>query len=272
MGSTGNDRQPMRRNPMPFDYGTVTEIPGIGATREQLGRLNHRYEVASRYCRDRRVLEVACGAGLGLGYLAQTASRVVGGDYTGDLVRMAKDHYRGRIGLLRLDAHALPFQDASFDTVVLLEALYYLGEPDQFLQECRRLLSKDGVVVICTVNKDWSDFNPSPFSVKYYSAPELFALLERHGFKTELFGAFSATTDSLPQKAVSLIKRTAAFLHLIPRSMKGKEWLKRLFYGELSLLPDELEGVGVDQASLVPVSNDVPTSQYKELYAVGHLQ
>ena len=256
-------------NPKTRHYTTVTEVPGIGATKEQVERIYHRYHVASQYCQGKRVLEVACGAGLGLGYLARTASRVVGGDYTGVLVGMARNHYCGNLDLLRLDGHALPFKDASFDTVVLLEAIYYLDDPGQFLRECRRLLSKGGVLVLCTVNKDWADFNPSPFSTRYYSAAELFTLLVEHGFDADMYGAFHVTVDSLPQKMNSLIKRTAVSLNLMPRSMKGKEFLKRVFYGRLTPLPSELAWGQIEETSLIPISEESPTSEFKILYAVG---
>lgn len=52
---------------MPDDYTSVTELPGSQATREQQARLYHRYHTAGRYATGKRVLEVACGAGLGLG-------------------------------------------------------------------------------------------------------------------------------------------------------------------------------------------------------------
>ena len=251
------------------DYTTVTEVPGLGATGEQLARLYHRYNVAYRYCRSGRVLEVACGTGFGLGYLARAASCIVGGDYTGSLVRIAQDHYRGRIPLLQLDAHALPFQDASFDTLVLFEALYYLRHPDHFLEEARRVLSEEGVLVICTVNREWADFNPSRFSNTYFSARELSTILRRHGFEADIFGAFPVTLRSPSQKALSMIKRAAVSLRLIPPSMKGKEWLKRVFCGRLTPLPAELERDSRDQVFLTPISDESPTSEYKILYAVG---
>lgn len=152
---------------MIHDYTTVTKIPRLGAASEQIARLHHRYDVGSRYSSNSRVPEMACGAGLGLGMLAQGAHQLVGGDFTPSLVTMARDHYRGRINVLQLDAHTLPFKEESFDTVLLFEALYYLGHPDQFLQECGRVPSRQEVVVLCTVNKDWTDFNPSPCSSRY---------------------------------------------------------------------------------------------------------
>ena len=86
---------------MVHDYTPITEIPGIGADREELARLAHRYQVASCYCPGKRVLEVACGAGIGLGSLASTASLVVGGDVTRSLLAIAHGHYQGRVPLLQ---------------------------------------------------------------------------------------------------------------------------------------------------------------------------
>ena len=253
------------------DYSIITEVPGVGASREQLLRLQQRYQVAAGFCSQKKVLEVACGAGNGLGYLAKNASLVVGGDYTDSLVRIARNHYRGRLDVVQLDGHALPFGDASFDTIILFEALYYFQDPNQFVQECRRILARDGTLVICSVNNEWPEFNPSPHNTVYYSGPELCSLLNANGFQTELFGAFSTASNSLLGKAVSLLKRIAVTLHLIPRSMKGKELLKRIFFGRLVSLPAEL-GVPVEEIpQITPILASDPTAEYKVLYAIGHL-
>jgi 2-polyprenyl-3-methyl-5-hydroxy-6-metoxy-1,4-benzoquinol methylase len=78
---------------MGIDYSSVTEVPGNKVTQDQIDRMFHRYHFASNFCEGKEVLEVACGAGQGLGYLALKAKRVVGGDCTEELVRLAKDHY-----------------------------------------------------------------------------------------------------------------------------------------------------------------------------------
>ena len=254
-----------------IDFSNVTEVPGLKVTNHAVQMMVTRYAVASRYAGGRAVLEVACGAGQGLGYMARTASSVVGGDFEGSLVKAARDHYRGRVGLLQLDAHHLPFKSGSFDTVVLFEALYYLSDPEKFVQDSRRVLCEGGVLAICTVNKDWSDFNLSPYSTQYHSVPDLFGLLSRHGFDTELFGAFPTAVGSFSEKTVSLIRRAAVSLRLVPRSMKGKEWLKRVFYGKLMPIPAELDGDVAEAAPLVPIARDIATSEFKVLYAIGHL-
>ena len=81
---------------MPLNYITVTEIPGSKATKEQLARLYQRYHFASQFCKDKDVLEAACGGGMGLGYLSQTARKVVGGDLDDNIFKYAQDYYKGR--------------------------------------------------------------------------------------------------------------------------------------------------------------------------------
>ena len=254
---------------MGIDYTTVTEIPGSKVTREQLARAYTRYRFASKFCEGKDVLEVACGSGLGLGYLAKSTKKVVGGDYTEHLLKLAQEHYRGKVGLLRLDAHTLPFKADTFDVVILYEAIYYLANPEEFIDECRRILRNKGILLICTANKDWSDFNPSPFSVRYFSAPELFALLNQYDFDVELFGDCPVSTGSAIDKITSIIKRTAVALHLMPKTMRMKEIFKRFFFGKLLTLKEEIEDGIVEYSPPTPIPSDSPNLQYKVLYAVA---
>ena len=252
-----------------MDYTAVTEATGTRVTREALSMLYLRYRMAATFCEGKDVLEVACGSGQGLGYLATKAKHIVGGDYTEGLLRMAYRYYGGRIPLVRLDAHLLPFRNRSFDVVILYEAIYYLAQPDQCLAECRRVLRDQGVVLICTVNREWSDFNPSPLSTRYFSAQELTDLLRRQGFNIELYGSFPVSRGSVRDHIVSVIKRVAVRLHLIPRTMKGKEVLKKLFFGRLTPIPPEVTDGMAEAYPLVPITTNSPNSQYKVLYAIA---
>jgi hypothetical protein len=84
------------------------------------------------------------------------------------------------------------------------------------------------------------DFNPSPFHKRYYSGPELIELFQRHRFDPVLLGAFPAAPQSVRDRLVSVIKRIAVALHLVPKTMRGKALLKRLFFGRLEVAPAEL--------------------------------
>ncbi len=254
-----------------IDYSTVTEVPGNRVTHEQLARMFHRYCFAASFCKGKDVLEVACGAGQGLGYLARKARRVVGGDCTESLVQTAREHYKDRVEVRLFDAHQLPFGDKGFDVVILYEAIYYLVEPEKFVAEAHRVLREGGLLLIATVNKDWSEFNPSPLSTQYFSVPRLGNLLKSNGFKVEFYGAFSTIPKTVKEKIISTIRKIAVALHLIPKTMKGKELLKKIFYGKLIKLKEEIEEGICEYKPPEPISSDIPNVEYKVLYAVARI-
>jgi ubiquinone/menaquinone biosynthesis C-methylase UbiE len=225
-----------------------------------------RYSFAAEFCRGRDVLEVACGAGQGLGLLAKTAARVVGGDYTERLLDLAKRHYGSRVPLVRLDGQQLPFRDATFDVVLLYEAVYYLPEPPLFLEECRRVLRPGGRVLLCTANKSVADFNPSPFYRRYYSGTELIELFRQYRFDPILLGAFPVARETLRDRLVSAIKRTAVALHVVPKTMRGKALLKRLFFGPLEVTPPELTDGRWRVHSPQVVTPGTPTRLFRVLF------
>lgn len=258
-----------RARPAP-SYVTVSEIPGSGATADQLAMLYTRYHLAAEASGGKDVLEVACGAGIGLGYLARRARAVVGGDYDEVLLGYARAHYGNAIGLLRLDAQALPFADRSFDVVILFEALYYLAAPERFVAEASCVLRPGGILLISTVNRDWPGFNPSPFSHRYLSVPELHEVLAVSGFAVELYGGFPVGAQTARGRAIYAARRMAVALRLIPRTMRGKERLKRLIYGRLIPLPHEVDDGMAQAGELVPLPPSSPAPGYKVLYAVAH--
>ncbi|MGE5483894.1 MAG: class I SAM-dependent methyltransferase [Ignavibacteriales bacterium] len=251
-------------------FTTVTETPGTGATGEQLRMLYARYKIAGELATRRDVLEVACGPGIGLGYLMSKAASVVGGDYDPSLVEIAQRHYGDRVEVIHLDAQDMPFADSSFDVVLLLEALYYLRDVEKFLREARRVLRDGGTLFICSANKEWNGFNPSPFSRAYYSAAELGELMTRSGFDVSLFAGFPVEDRGFKGRVLRLVRLIAVRFHLIPRTMRGKNILKRILYGNLTPLPAEI-GEEIETAADTPVALKTPgpVPGYKVIYAIG---
>jgi len=226
------------------DYSIVTETPDTLSSEEQLRRFYTRYRFASEYCEGKDVLEVACGAGQGLGYLARKARRVVGGDIDEKNLSFARQQYVGRanIEILKLDAHNLPFEDNTFDVVIIFEAIYYLDDPERFLAEANRVIRKDGTIIIGSANREWPGFNPSVYSKKYYSAAELVSMLSKDNMfiNPQIYVDCPVEEKSIKDKLISLIKIIAIKLKLIPKTMKGKELFKRIFMGRVKPLPREI--------------------------------
>lgn len=255
------------------DFSTVTETPLTHATADQLQIMYTRYDLAAKYAPGKDVLEAACGAGVGLGLLARVARRTVGGDIDERNCAIARQAYcgRGDVEVKHFDAQKLPFPDASFDIVILYEALYYIPSTDSFFREARRVLRPGGALLISSVNCRWGGFNPSPFSVRYLDPAELAKSLVPHGFQVEMLGGFPESIGGLMHPIVRLVRKVAVCLHLIPKTMKGKEWLKRLFYGELKPIPAELSPGTATPAPLHKLAPPYSTDQYRFIYAIGIL-
>ena len=81
---------------MDNDYTSVTEIAGDEVTAEQIERLCRHYYWAGMYCSDKDVIEVACGS-RGLGYLQGIARSLEAGDFSHEILSVARRNYGERI-------------------------------------------------------------------------------------------------------------------------------------------------------------------------------
>lgn len=254
------------------NYTTVTELPGMKASKEQIARLYQRYRFAHQFCGGKDVLEIACGAGQGLGYLAEAAKRVIGGDIDENNLDYARKRYRerGDIKIEILDAQKLPFDNETFDIVILYEAIYYLSDAAKFVREARRILRNKGSLIVCSANKDWPDFNPSPFSTKYFSVPELYSLFKPEFPDIDFYGGFEAGVNGSKDMLLSFLKKAAVRFHLMPKTMRGKELLKKMFLGRLYPVPQEVKEGMAEYAAPVPIPRDAPDISHKVIFAIAH--
>lgn len=233
-----------------------------------------RYAVASQKGRGKRVLEIGCGSGQGLGMLNREAKSVVGGDFSFALLQQARSHYGTRFPLVRLSADALPFRPDSFDLIICFEASYYVPDMERALDEFAECLSADGIVMFVNANPERVDFIPSPHSVHYHSADEFRDALRRRGFDVTVTGAFTVSEEngSAAKKAMSSLlsfsRRTLEALHLVPRTLRGRARLKRLIYGNLPTVPAEITPGFSDIAERTPLRPG-PNRNFKVIYVEG---
>lgn len=251
------------------DFSSVTELAHDDVSQEQVERLAHRYFWAGVHCEGRDVLEVACGPGQGLGLLAARARRLWAGDLTPSLLGQARAHYGERIALLEMDAQCLPFPAASLDVVILFEAIYYLPRAAAFVEECRRTLRPGGHVLVASANPDLWDFNPSPFSTRYYGVAGLTNLFAAAGFAPAFFGHLPTDAVSWRQRLFRPVKKLAATLGLIPKTMVGKKWLKRLMFGGLVTMPAEIDERTLSYLPPAPLPAGQPDRRFKVIYAAA---
>lgn len=254
------------------DYFPITETAGDDVSQEQYERICHRYYWAEKYCVRKQVLEVACGTGQGLGYLSKFSNRLSSGDYSSDILKIAKAHYKNRMSFSRFDAQFLPYRDNLFDVVILFEAIYYLPSAERFVSECRRVLRKDGIVLIATANKDLYDFNPSPYSHQYYGVVELEALFSKKGFSVECFGNTPIDRNvPLRQHISRPLKKLAVKTGLMPKTAHGKKFFKKIVFGQLVTMPAEIEAHMIPYQDPVQLPLGCSDSIYKVIYCAAKL-
>lgn len=106
--------------------------------------------------KDKVVLDAASGEGYGSYILSQKSARVTGIDLSEDAIEHAKKTYkRFNLSFEHASIEKLPFQDQSFDVVVSFETIEHVDENIQqsFLNEIKRVLKKDGLLIMSTPNK-----------------------------------------------------------------------------------------------------------------------
>ena len=93
------------------------------------------------------VLDLGCGPGQLSAAIAPFAGEVIGGDSSENMIEMAKSLHPD-IAFRVAHAENLPFDDESFDTVVINYTAYHFARPDIAFKEVKRALKPAGRVVV----------------------------------------------------------------------------------------------------------------------------
>lgn len=100
-----------------------------------------------------QILELGCGAGNYVRFLADIGHRVVGVDYSLPSLNRALSADRKQAGhYVGGDAYRLPFCNECFDFVISIGVLQALGSPERALDEMVRVLRPGGLLVIEFLN------------------------------------------------------------------------------------------------------------------------
>ena len=113
------------------------------------------YRFAQSYCQGKRVLDLGCGSGYGVGRLSTIAASVVGVDVSAEAVAFARDTYRQANNRFELidPAASLPFGDEAFDVVLSFQVIEHVEDELHYLREARRVLAPGGVLVVITPDR-----------------------------------------------------------------------------------------------------------------------
>ena len=124
-----------------------------------------------------------------------------------------------------------PFEDKSFDGIVLAEVIEHLFEDHAALQEINRILKDDGSLII-TVPYFSNEQDKPEYHVRVHSSKTINRLLNHCGFKIEQH-FFRGLMSRLPQKnkfTNFITFGLSKLLRLVYGEQKGLEKFRNLFF------------------------------------------
>ncbi|MGI8469850.1 MAG: glycosyltransferase [Pyrinomonadaceae bacterium] len=161
----------------------VTNINEANKFSPYWGEHAARYIFALPYVEKKSVLDIACGTGYGIELLKGKAQSVTGVDIDFEAASQARKECDEKSFVLIGDGTNLPFADRSFDVVTSFETLEHLRDRGKFVSELKRVLRKDGVLILSTPNANYTkpvNGKPSnPFHIFEYKPEQLRAELAR---------------------------------------------------------------------------------------------
>ena len=99
------------------------------------------------------MLDAGCGAGWGTALLAESAAGAVGIDLAPAAISAAQELSGDLADFREGDLRSLPFGDREFDVVVCFEAIVHIADTEKALDEARRVLRPDGLLLISSPNR-----------------------------------------------------------------------------------------------------------------------
>ena len=106
------------------------------------------YERIPERVKGKEVLELATGPGLLAKHIAPAAKSVLATDYSDGMIAEAgKGECPENLRFEVADAMALPYDDDSFDVVLIANALHIVPDPEKALSEIERVLRPGGLLI-----------------------------------------------------------------------------------------------------------------------------
>lgn len=106
--------------------------------------------------KDKKVLEVGCGAAVDLARFAKGGAIVTGVDLASSAIELARANFQqqGLQGAFHVaNGEAMPFDDDAFDLVFAHGVVQYTADPQKLVDECRRVLKPGGEAVFQVYNR-----------------------------------------------------------------------------------------------------------------------
>ena len=118
------------------------------------------YELIRPIVRHKTVLELATGTGLIAKHIVNAAAHIEATDASAKMIAEAKrDNPSAKLHFSVQDMFHLPYADKSFEVVIVSNALHIVPHPENALQEIKRVLKDDGVLIAPTFTHAGNSFS-----------------------------------------------------------------------------------------------------------------
>lgn len=162
----------------------------------------HRYAAAQVFCTDKVVLDIASGEGYGAALLSGSAKTVIGVDIDSASVGHAQEKYVDQDNLqFKVGSCAqIPVPTDSIEVVTSFETIEHHDQHEEMMQEIRRVLKPEGMLIISSPNKLTYSDEPNyhnDYHVKELYYQELDALLGQYFQHVCIYGQRIASASFL---------------------------------------------------------------------------
>ena len=116
------------------------------------------------------LLDIGCGGGLVSESLAKIGFNVTGIDAATENIEIAKNHAAAtgvKLNYLTCTAEKMVAKDLKFDVVIALEVIEHVDDVEFFIECLAKLLKKDGLLIISTINKTIKSYLMAIIAAEY---------------------------------------------------------------------------------------------------------
>ena len=128
--------------------------------RKDQAAYDEMYELIRPVVRHKTVLELATGTGLIAKHIVNAAAHIEATDASAEMILEAKrDTRSAKLYFSVQDMFRLPYANQSFNVVIVSNALHIVPQPEKALQEIKRVLKDDGVLIAPTFTHAGNSFS-----------------------------------------------------------------------------------------------------------------
>ncbi len=115
--------------------------------------------IISQIGKQKRVLDIGCGAGILTNALSKAGHEVFGIDLSMQSIEVAKKHdVTKKVVYSQANGYSLPYPDKMFEVVCAMDLLEHVEEPALVISEASRVLKKEGLFFFHTFNRNFLSY------------------------------------------------------------------------------------------------------------------